>query len=126
MKRFNFSVGCDIEQVARFNQYVKNGVKDNFLKRIFTVSELNYCFKQPNPARHLAARYAAKEAVTKALSKILVSPINFKTIQVVNNKKGQPTIKLARWPARLQALEASLSHSGNYSLALVAAVINKR
>jgi len=101
------SIGVDIESVERFRKALGNL---QFLNNIFTKPELDYCLSKPDPSQHLAARFAAKEAVIKALSK----PMHPKQIEVLNNKQGKPLIKLKDYEVML-----SLSHTKENAIAFV-------
>ena len=77
------NIGCDIEEISRFKD--KTLEKDsNFLYRIYTQNELDYCFKNKNSAHHLAVRFCAKEAVVKALSGIYNKTISYNKIEILN------------------------------------------
>jgi holo-[acyl-carrier protein] synthase len=87
-----FGIGTDIVNIKRIQKTLKNN--RNFKKRIFSNNEINYCEKKNNPSSFYAKRFAAKEALSKALGTGIRKGINFKDIQIVNNKYGKPTIKL--------------------------------
>ena len=83
-----FGIGTDIVNIKRMEKSLKrNG--DAFKKRIFSKNEIIYCEKKKNPSTFYAKRFAAKEALTKALGTGIRKGINFK-----NNYLGKPTIKL--------------------------------
>ena len=63
----NISIGTDIEEIRRFEGKETNF---DFLSRVFTTSELEYSLKSKSPAKHLCARFCAKEAIVKALSEL--------------------------------------------------------
>jgi len=64
ISREYFGIGCDVEEINRF---CLDRIKDTgFLKKVFTTSELDYCFSFENPAPHLAACFCAKEARGKS------------------------------------------------------------
>ena len=88
-----FGIGTDIVNIKRMEKSLKrNG--DAFKKRIFSKNEIIYCEKKKNPSTFYAKRFAAKEALTKALGTGIRKGINFKNIVVSNNYLGKPTIKL--------------------------------
>ena len=75
-------VGVDIEEISRFeNKTIENDF--HFLNKIYTENELDYCFSNAQPARHLAARFCAKEAVVKALSNILNKNLSYSQIEIL-------------------------------------------
>ncbi len=82
-------VGLDIVEVSRIEQAVSLW-GDKFLDRVFTTKELSYCRGR---ATSLAARFAAKEAVAKALG-TGIGRIAFKDIEIVSGRKKQPEVVL--------------------------------
>lgn len=114
----NISVGVDIEEIERFNN--KTIEKDsNFLNLIYTKKELDYCFSKAKPAKHLAARYCAKEAVVKALTGFNITDIAYSDIEILNNNQGMPVAKINKYPSI--DLKISLSHSKTNAIAYVLA-----
>jgi len=107
-------IGVDIEEVGRFKKLpYKNNV--SFYKKIFSSWEIKYCLSKANPAQHFTARFAAKEAVAKALGK---SVYNAKEIEVLVDKNGKPHIKLQAKSYKLKAnISVSLSHTKEYAVA---------
>ena len=85
-------IGVDIVEIERIKAAVE-ARKERFLARIFTVEERDYCFEKPRPFRHLAARFAAKEAVSKALG-TGKSGMQWTDIEVCRDSHGRPFIKL--------------------------------
>ena len=75
-------VGTDIIEVNRIQNAI-NLKRDKFLNRIFTKKEIDYCDSKSNPAMHYAGRFAAKEAIKKAIiSSGLMNSVNMKNIEV--------------------------------------------
>ena len=88
-----FGLGTDIVNIKRLEKILKK--KNNaFKSRIFSKNEFIYCDKKNNPFPFYAKRYAAKEALSKALGTGIRKGINFKDIEVSNNNHGKPYIKL--------------------------------
>ena len=88
-----FGLGTDIVNIKRLEKILKK--KNNaFKSRIFSKNEIIYCDKKNNPFPFYAKRYAAKEALSKALGTGIRKGINFKDIEVSNNNHGKPYIKL--------------------------------
>jgi len=88
-----FGIGTDIVNIKRIEKSIKsNGEK--FKKKIFSKNEINYCEKKKNPFPFYAKRFAAKEALSKAIGTGIRKDIKFKNIEISNNKKGKPSIKL--------------------------------
>ncbi len=111
----NFSVGVDIELISRFQDLSINKSK-LFLSKIFTKAEIEYCFSKKNPAQHLAVRFAAKEAVVKAISYFGKENVPLNKIEVVKKNNGAPLIKLVGYNIRL-----SLSHCKDMAIAFIIA-----
>ena len=80
---FNMYVGVDIVHIVRIKKNIKNFT---FIEKIFTSKEIKYCNSYPKPEIHFSGKFAAKEAVKKALlSGKIVNNISMKEIQVLNN-----------------------------------------
>ena len=104
----NISIGTDIEQISRFQD--KPLEKDaHFLNRIFTPSELEYCFSHGIPAQHLCARFCAKEAIVKALSDFEIKDVFYGDIEISNLQSGKPCAKIQKYPD--VKIKLSLSHT---------------
>ena len=88
------SPGIDIVDCGRLAAIVERH-GDRFLRRIFTPGELAYCRGRKREVEHLAGRFAAKEAVLKALGTGWRNGINWTDVEVVNAPSGQPGIRLA-------------------------------
>jgi holo-[acyl-carrier protein] synthase len=86
------NIGVDITDISRF---VKLNPKKGrlFLGRIYTPKEIQYCFSKAKPAQHLAARFAGKEAIVKALKGLGITAY-YKQIEISNDKSGVPKVKL--------------------------------
>ena len=88
-----FGIGTDIINIKRLEKTLKkNGL--SFKKRVFSKKEILYCEKKKNSSSFFAKRFAAKEALSKALGTGIRNGIDFKNIEVVNNNLGKPLIKL--------------------------------
>jgi len=88
-----FGIGTDIVNIKRMQKILRIN-NNNFKKRIFSKNEINYCEKKKSPSSFFAKRFAAKEALSKALGTGIRKGINFKDIEIINNNYGKPTIKL--------------------------------
>ncbi len=117
-------IGVDIVEIDRIRAAVE-GRKERFLKRIYTESERDYCFDMPRPFRHLAARFAAKEAVSKALG-TGKKGMQWTDIEVCRDSRGRPFIKLeggAAARAREKGIvDVAISLSFNRNNAVASAV----
>ena len=88
-----FGIGTDIINIKRMEKSIKkNG--DNFINKVFSKNEILYCKKKKNPFPFYAKRFAAKEALSKALGTGIRKGINFKNIEITNNNFGKPSIEL--------------------------------
>ena len=88
-----FGIGTDIVNIKRMEKSIKkNGIV--FKNKIFSRNEINYCEKKKNPFPFYAKRFAAKEALSKALGTGIRKGINFKNIEVYNDNFGKPSIQL--------------------------------
>ena len=84
--------GVDIVE----NKRIKNSLKNkNFINRVFTQKEINKSKKLINKINYYAKRFAAKEAFVKAIGEGFRNNINFGDIEVINDKKGKPIIKIS-------------------------------
>ncbi|MBW2976549.1 holo-ACP synthase [Candidatus Woesearchaeota archaeon] len=117
----NFGVGADIESIARFGRLDPD--KDKiFLNKIFTEKELSYCYSNKNAASHLAARYAGKEAVIKALSGIGKLNMDYKKVEIVNNENKVPKVRINEDNCNNLEVHISLSHCEDKTVAFAIAM----
>ena len=120
-KAKDLGIGVDIETVYRFRKLDK--INDNlFLNKVFTRNEIDYCFSKKDPARHLAARYAGKEAIFKALSAIGKPNPNYKDAEIFNDKEGVPIVRLNYIEGNNLHVCISLSHSKDRAIAFAIAM----
>jgi len=116
----NIAVGVDIIEIDRIEQATIT-LREAFLKRVYTQAELELSDNQP-PS--LAVRFAAKEAVMKALG-TGARGVGWRDIEILDNDRGAPFIQLhgkARDKAKeigLSQFSVSLSHSKQYAVAMV-------
>ena len=85
--------GVDIVENNRIAKFIKNS---SFINRIFTKNEIDQSKKSKNKVNFFAKRFAAKEALVKALGTGFRNNINFNDICVKNNSKGKPKIILSK------------------------------
>ena len=108
-------IGTDIIKIDRIKKHINNKA---FLDKIFTTQEINYCNSYSTPENHFSGKFAAKEAVKKAiLSGNIVDNISIKEIQVLNNSDKSPYITINK----LKDIKCniSISHNGDYAIAFV-------
>jgi holo-[acyl-carrier protein] synthase len=111
-------IGCDIESVDRFRDLDQKR-DERFLQKIFTDEELRYCYSSNAYASRLAARFSAKEAVIKALSDMQNTPLVYRDIEIIRDRKGKTTIRLHNMQLSDLKIHVSLSHTRNNSLAFI-------
>ena len=103
-------IGIDLVDIARVARILK-WREERALKRLFTFREVDYARNKADPARHFAARLAAKEATFKALAgNEKARAIGWKDIEVVLHPDGRPALQL-HGPAKLRAAELSVTRS---------------
>jgi len=113
--------GIDIVPVIKFQKII---TKEKFLTRNFTNNEIEYCKNKHNSAIHFAGKFAAKEAVSKALKLEWKEGLNWKKIEIKNEINGEP---LAVLHGQLNSifdksiyteLQISISHCDDYAVAV--------
>ena len=123
----NVKCGIDIIEIKRIKQNIENEKTGKaFLQRVFTSKEIEYCeSKKKQKYQHYAARFAAKEAVFKAISDFLENKyvINWKDIEVTNNKQGKPILVIDKIDmSKFESIDISISHCKDYAIANVAII----
>jgi len=120
-------IGIDIIEIERIKRSVDT-YGDSFLNKIFTQNELDYCLSKHNKYQHLAARFAAKEAIYKAMASSWEKDTTWKSIEITNESNGLPVVKLFgklnEFISDDKDIKVSLSHSDNY-VACVAIIYKK-
>jgi holo-[acyl-carrier protein] synthase len=118
--------GIDLIETTRIAQMVeKHG--DRFLQRVFTVPEVAHGQGKKREAEHLAGRFAAKEAVLKALGTGWAEGVGWRDIEVVALPSGAPSLRLSGHAAKLAqdkgitAWHLSISHTDSHAMASVIA-----
>ena len=116
-------VGIDLIEVARIEQsYQRFG--ERFLQRLLRPAEIEYCLSFKHPGPHLAARFAAKEAVSKAFGTGIGSQLGWQDIEVKHRPSGEPYVVLHDAGRVLLATRAgrhvllSLTHTAHYAAAV--------
>ena len=113
-------VGIDIIEIARIGDALSRW-DNKFRKMVFTASEIEFCEARSNPVQHYAARFAAKEAVAKALKSSKTVFLKWTDVEIVSYENGAPTIILHGEAESLfndSKLSLSLSHSVNSAIAV--------
>ena len=114
-------IGVDIIEIERVGKAIQR-TEGVFRDKVFTENESVYCESKSNPAQHFAARFAAKEAVSKALATGWSGAFRWKDVEVVNEPSGLPRIQI--YGSLVETLSGtsihlSLSHSDTHVVAMV-------
>ena len=115
--------GTDIIEIER----VKNSIESigkKFIEEIYTQKEIEYCESKKNAKyQHYAARFEAKEAIFKAVSKLLNNKfdISWKNAEIVNDENGRPYINFLNTKIieKIEDIDISISHCKEYAVATV-------
>ena len=115
--------GVDIIEVARIQaSYERFG--ERFLQRILRPDEISYCITHKNPAPFLAARFAAKEAISKAFGTGIGVELGWQDMEVRKKESGEPYVLLHEKGATLfrergaQHIHLTISHTVQYAVAM--------
>ncbi len=107
-------IGIDIIEVKRIKDLAEKNPE--FLLRIFTPAEIDYCSRKKKKFLHFAARFAVKEAFFKAIGK----KISWKDVELTNLPTGKPQLKInAEEKIYFDTAHVSISHLEEYALAMV-------
>ncbi|MCX6143562.1 MAG: holo-ACP synthase [Ignavibacteriales bacterium] len=118
-------IGVDVVDVKRM-KVVLDARGPSLIKKLFTESEIAYCASKMNSHEHYAARFAAKEAVSKAMQTGWSGKFRWRDVEVINNPSGAPKVILHDFVSEQLVkcrVHISLSHSENTVVAF--AVIEK-
>lgn len=129
------TTGIDIIEVERIKEAI-NEMEDGFLNRIYTEDEIQYCNKSDiMKYQHFAARFAAKEAVFKAMSKYISGREDalWKDIEILNDESGKPEINVDKLieninktaDIKLINIDISISHIKEYAVASAVAIFEE-
>ncbi len=113
-------IGVDIVDIRRIRKsYECYG--ERFLHRVLTEREIGYCKQKKDMMPSVAARFAAKEAVSKAIGSGISRGFSWKSVEVVNDDHGRPSLRVLDKALGISDndLRISLSHSGDYAVAFV-------
>lgn len=119
-------VGVDIVDIARIERAI--GRNPHFAQRVFTDEERAYCEHKPRPAEHYACRFAAREAVLKALGTGFSGGIGWQDVSVIRDDAGRPHAVLAGRAAEIaqahgvEEIALSLSFTHDYAVANAVAI----
>ena len=117
-----YGIGIDVIEVSRIVEACEE-FGDRFLERIFTEDERAYCSRQKRPELHYAARWAAKEAVSKAFGTGIGADLAWADVEVVRAESGEPSLvlhgdgKAFAEREKIREIKISLTHAKNYAAA---------
>jgi len=118
--------GIDIVECLRIAQMIERH-GELFITRVFTDHEIEYCSARKAATQHYSGRWAAKEAVLKALGTGWRRGISWRDIEIRNDKSGAPTVKLrggardVMEAAHITRLHVTISHCRSFAVAYVVA-----
>lgn len=117
-----FGIGMDVVETQRIQQSIDR-LGDAFLNRIFTTKEREYCDRMAFSFRHYAARFAAKEAIAKALGTGIGEELNWTDMEILRKPNGQPYAVVSGRGKRfmdsrsITRILISLTHADHYAAA---------
>src|SRR3954464_7820225 len=118
-------IGVDLVECSRIERSLER-FGEKFLRRVFTEGEIEYSMSMKFPARHLAARFAAKEAVSKAFGTGIGKAMGWRNIDIRKKKSGEPFVildgsaKLLADERNVRGVWISLSHTNHHAVAMIA------
>ncbi len=117
--------GTDIIEISRIKESIESA-GEVFLNRVYTEKEIEYCeSKKVQKYQSYAARFAAKEAIFKAISIQLDDKYSvcWKDIEILNGKQGRPIVNLYGIDMKnIESVDVSLSHCKDYAIAYATVV----
>jgi holo-[acyl-carrier protein] synthase len=120
-------LGADVIEVERIRGVLERQ-GERFLARVFTEEERTYCMKMSQPHKHLAARFAAKEAVSKCFTTGIGAELGWRSVSVYHGPRNQPLVRLDEKGAALlrdagaTAVVLTLSHTETVAMAVAALI----
>lgn len=127
--------GIDIIEISRIKSGI-NKLNEKFLNRIFTINEIRYCEqKKDQKYQSYAGRFAAKEAIFKALSDLVEDKykVQWKDFEIVNNESGKPKVNIYNENVaikennilKIKSMDISISHCKEYATAMCVVEIDE-
>jgi len=112
-------VGIDIVETARMRSVIER-FKDRFLRRVFTEAEIEFCAARYDPCQSYGVRFAAKEAILKALGTGKSRGIRWKDMEILDDEHSRPRAQLHGKVKQMTEgkLHLSLSHTSNLAIAV--------
>lgn len=124
----NILCGTDIIEISRIKESIeKSG--ERFINLVYTPAEIEYCESKRNAKYyHYAGRFAAKEAIFKAVSPLLKNKfdISWHNAEVINDENGNPHIKFLDIEfKKIKSIDISISHCREYAVATVIVMVEE-
>jgi holo-[acyl-carrier protein] synthase len=119
-----YGIGIDIIKIERFEGALTRW-RDRLLERVFTPQERATCHNKARPGRHLAVRFAAKEAFLKALGIGMFQGVAWNDIEILNDPLGRPLMNVKGGAKKIcqekeiTEIFVSISHEAEYGVAYV-------
>ena len=116
-------VGIDLVEVGRIRDSLER-LGERFARRILCPAEYDYCFSHTDPSTHVAARFAAKEAVSKAFGTGIGTELGWLDIEVIRSASGRNQVRLQGSGAQLmerrsaKIIHLNLTHTAQYASAV--------
>lgn len=113
-------IGNDIIEVARIKSSIER-YAHRFLDRLFTRSEQDYCLKHKDSSLNFAGRFAAKEAIVKALGTGFRNGLDWLDIEILNDSKGKPCVVFSAKAKKMwndPQVMITISHCREYATAV--------
>ena len=121
------AVGIDVIEIDRVGEVLAR-ILERFLARVYTPEEIQYCQRRKQATQHFAGRWAAKEAILKALGTGWRRGISWRDIDVRNEPSGKPTVAV-RGGAKdvieqlgIAEIQISISHCRSHATAFAIAI----
>lgn len=120
-------IGTDITECDRVARMLEKH-PDHFLPRVFTETEVRYCRAHRDPAERFTGRWAAKEAVLKALGTGWIGGITWQDVEIVNESGGKPLVRLSGGAEKVAVetgiieMLVSISHCKTHAVAFAVAL----
>ena len=122
-----FGIGIDVVEVDRIGSAIERH-GEAFLARVFTAAEREYCGAKKQSTLHFAARFAGKEAVSKAFGTGIGANASLRDIEILNDAAGAPQVQLSGAAGRfaeaqgITKVRISLTHARDYAAANALAI----
>ena len=120
-------LGADLIEVERVRGVLERQ-GERFLERVFTDEERAYCARMAHPYKHYAARFAAKEAVSKCFSTGIGAELGWRSVSIYHGPRHQPLVRLDEKGQALLAqvgathVHVTLSHTDSHAMAVAVLV----